>query len=61
MLTIGREGKKHGFETETQEIMSTYTKRVIEAEILNRDQGCPEHPLEGRERGSDMTQRLRKS
>ena len=27
MLTIGRERKKKGFETETQEVLSTYTKR----------------------------------
>ena len=29
MLTIGREGKRQGFETETQEVLSTYMKRVI--------------------------------
>ena len=33
MLTIGREGKRKGFETETQEVLSTYTKRGIEAGI----------------------------
>ena len=27
MLTIGREGKRQGFETETQEVLSTYRKR----------------------------------
>ena len=36
MLTIGREGKR-------KEIQSTYTKRVIEAGILNRDPGGLEH------------------
>ena len=58
MLTIG---KRQGFETETQEVLKTYTKRVIEAGILKRDPGCPEHLLEGRERGRDMKHRLRKS
>ena len=33
MLTIGREGKRKGFETETQEVLSIYTKRGIEAGI----------------------------
>ena len=40
MLTIG---KRQGFETETQEVLNTYTKRVIEAGILNKDPGSPEH------------------
>ena len=39
MLTIG---KRQGFETETHEVLSTYTKRVIEAGIINRDSGGPE-------------------
>ena len=43
MLIIGREGKRQGFETETQEVLTTYTKRVIEAVILNRDPEGPEH------------------
>ena len=42
--------------TETHEVLSTYTKRVI-----NRDPGGPEHLQVGRERGRDMKQRLRKS
>ena len=44
--------------TETHEVLSTYTKRVIEAGIINRDPGGPEHLQVG---GRDMKQRLRKS
>ena len=40
MLTIE---KRQGFEKETQEVLSTYTKRVIGAGIINRDPGGPEH------------------
>ena len=40
MLTIG---KRQEFETETQVVSSTYIKKVIEAGILNRDPGGPEH------------------
>ena len=40
MLTIG---KRQEFEKETQEVLSTYTKRVIEAEILIKDPGGPEN------------------
>ena len=58
MLTIR---KRHRFETETQEVLSTYTKRVIESGILNRDPGGPEH-LYGREyRVRDFKQRPRRS
>ena len=39
MLTIG---KRQEFEKETQVVLSTYTKIVIEAGILNRDRGGPE-------------------
>ena len=48
MLTIG---KRHRFETETKEVLSTYTKRVIESGILKRDPGGPEHLQVGREKG----------
>ena len=40
MLTIG---KRQGFETETHDVLSTYTKRVIEAGNINRDPGDPDH------------------
>ena len=47
--------------TETHEVLNTYTKRVIEPGIINRDPGGPEHLQVVRERGRDMKQRLRKS
>ena len=48
---IGRERKRQGFETGTQEVLRTYRKG---AGIWNRDSGGPEHLKEGRERGKDL-------
>ena len=54
-------GKRQRFETETQEVLSTYTKRVIEARILNREPGGPEHLYEERARDTHLKQRLMRS
>ena len=61
MLTIGREKKRKGFKTETQEVLSTYTKRGKDAQIQNRGTRGPEHLYEKSERGRDFKQRPRRS
>ena len=60
-MAIEREGKRKKFETETKDVLSTYTKIGIEAGIRNRDPGGPEHLCVERDGGRYLKQRPSRS